>query len=474
MSDYDGTITFKDWLPDQPELNNPGLTDAKNCLPVSGTYESFAPLVNSGDALANRPLGAIEIYLPASNTRYVYAGQTTSAQQQLVALGTWTNVSSATYNAATTWEFVQFNELVFATNYANVPQYQTVGAASFTAAAVTGQAPRARRIARVHQFIVLGDTNDTANGARPYRIQWSSIDAPTDWPTPGSATAIAAQAGEQFLDSSWGPVNAITTGDQFGIVMQRGGLNRMTYVGGNVVFQFDKIAGAMGLFLPHSVVEVNGVWYYLSEAGVCATDGVSGVFLGYGKVDKTFFNTAVLASFEERVYGAVDPKRKLIKWCFPTTAGGTPDRLLILNYEEKRFSYATQTCNCLVSAPGDADTPRYIRAFDETHRVAKFTGTPGTAILTTGEMEPNPAGFSSVQGIKPLVDVTLNACTVAIGSRNNRTDAVSYTSEITANSRTGFANFRTEAKYHRARLTIAGTFNAAQGIEYQADASGYT
>jgi hypothetical protein len=79
-----------------------------------------------------------------------------------------------------------------------------------------------------------------------------------------------------------------------------------------------------------------------------------------------------------------------------------------------------------------------------------------------------------MQGIKPLVDVTLNAVTVAIGTRNDRSSSVSYTSETTANSRSGFANFRSEARYHRARLTITGTFNAAQGLEYEAVPSGYT
>jgi hypothetical protein len=472
MSEYDGTILFKEWLPDQPALANPGLTDAHNVLPIDDTYKSFAPLVASGNTLNARPLGAIETYQPASNIRYVYAGQTTTIMRQLIGLGTWTTVGSAFTTGTATWEFAVYDDLIFATNWFDTVQFQTLGGAAFTVASAS--APRARRIGKVGQFIVVGDTGEATNGEVPHRVQWPAIDDPTNWPLPGSATAIAGQAGEQFLDSTWGPVNAIVGGDQFGIVMQRGGLNRMTYVGGNAVFQFDKIAGALGLYLPHSVVEVNGLWYYISEGGIYVTDGVSAQAVGIGKVDRYFAENAILGSFEERVYGAVDPRNKLIKWCYPSGGLGVVDRLLVFNYERKRFSYATQTCNTLVSAPGDLSQPRYIRAFSDTHRAARFTGTPGTATLTTGEMEPNPAGYSEEFGIKPLLDVTLNAVTIAMGTRNTQQATPTYTSEQTANSRSGFANFRTSARYHRARLTISGTFNAAQGIEYQAEASGYT
>jgi len=473
MSEYDGTILFKEWLPDQPDLNNPGLTEAHNVLPMDGTYKSFLPLVASGNTLNSRPIGAIETYQPASNIRYIYAGQTTTIMRQLVGLGTWSTVGSGYTATSATWEFAVYDDLIFATNFLDTVQVQTLGAAAFAAPAL-GSPPRARRVGKVGQFIVLGDTGEATNGDVPHRVQWPAIDDPTNWPLPGSATAIASQAGEQFLDSQWGPVNAIVGGDQFGIVMQRGGLNRMTYVGGNTVFQFDKIAGALGLYLPNSVVEVNGLWYYISEGGIYVTDGVSAQPVGNGKVDRYFAENAILGSFEERVYGAVDSNRKIIKWCYPSGGLGTVDRLLIYNYQEKRFTYATQTCNTLISAPGDRSQVRYIRGFTDTHRAARFTGTPGTATLETGEVEPNPGGYACVQGIRALTDVTVNAVTVAMGTRDQQSDSVTYTSETTANSRTRIANFRGEARYHRARLKIAGTFNAAQGVQYQAEASGYT
>lgn len=475
MREADGVITFGDWLPDLPEYNNSGLLDAKNVLPLDGTYKPFKPLVSTGNALSARPIGAIEVYLPASNTRYVYAGLTQSIQRQLTAAGTWTDVKSTAYSASTTsWEFEVYDELVIATNYFNDPECQAAGTGSFAALATTGSAPKARRVGKIGQFIFLGDTNDGTNGAVPHRVQWGAVDDPRNWPTPGTLAAVTVQSGQQFLDSQWGPVMAIVGGDQFGIIMQRGGLTRVTYVGGAVVFQFDKIAGANGVYLPHSVVEDNGRWFFISESGICVTNGTSTEPVGYGKVDRTFLANA-FASFEERIYGAIDTQQKLIHWCYPSGALGVMDRLLILNHTEKRFTYAAETCDCLVTAAGDASSKSYIRAFASDLKIAKFTGTPtAAAVLTSGEQEFNPGLYTRAQGVKPHVVGTSPTVTVALGTRDSQGSAVTYTSETTPTARTGFSDFDSEARYHRARTTITGNFEKAMGLEYQQVPSGAT
>jgi hypothetical protein len=107
-------------------------------------------------------------------------------------------------------------------------------------------------------------------------------------------------------------------------------------------------------------------------------------------------------------------------------------------------------------------------------RLATFTGTPGTAILETGESEGNIGGMMFVRGVRPLVDVTVNAVTIAIGYRNDQNSTPTYTSEVTANSRSGECNFRNEARFQRVRMTVTGTFNSAQGVGVDAIPSGGT
>lgn len=95
--------------------------------------------------------------------------------------------------------------------------------------------------------------------------------------------------------------------------------------------------------------------------------------------------------------------------------------------------------------------------------VGRFGGAPGTAIIETGEVEGNENGRTYLSGIKPLVDTS--SVTVAVGTRSDQASAVTYTSEVTPTTRTGIADFRSDAKYHRVRLTITGTFTAALGIQ---------
>lgn len=472
MSDYDGTIFFKDWLPDQPDLNNPGLIEAKNAVPFSGTYQSFLPLSNTGGAtLSSRPLG----FMPTSNsgTNVLYVG--TQARLQASTEGGQYTLLSATLNEFTVWDFERFDDLVLATSYQNGAFLHTLGSASnFSTLGSPDAAPKASAIGIISQFVVLGNTNETVNGIVPHRIQWSGIDAPRSWPLPNSDTAVAQQAGEQFLNGGAGTVTAIVDADQYGLVFQMRAITRMTYIGPPAVFQFASISDDVGCPFPKSVIRVGGLAYFIATHGVFATDGVSIVPIGLGKVD-AWLQANLYRGAPTRVIAAANSQRNLIYWSFPSASDGVGSDLLIYHWKEKRFSRASQANEGIVSVIDSAGSvAAEIGGFGAGFTQGSFVGTPGNAVFTTGETEPNPGGFARMQGIKPLVDVTANAITVAMGTRNDRSSAVSYTGEITANARSGFANFRSEARYHRARLTIAGTFNAAQGLEYEAVPSGYT
>lgn len=95
--------------------------------------------------------------------------------------------------------------------------------------------------------------------------------------------------------------------------------------------------------------------------------------------------------------------------------------------------------------------------------LGRFGGTPGTAVIETGEAEGNPGAMTYVSGVKPKLDSA--AVTVSVGTRDDLSASVTYTSETAVNTRSGFADFRLTARYQRARLTITGSFNAAQGLD---------
>jgi hypothetical protein len=276
----DAVIQFKEWLPDLPDLNNPGLITADNIQYVNGQWKPFKGLNGSGGteitlSATAGPTGGI-FAQNSGSLSYVYVGIPTDGgfgDLYMATVGTTTGFvlkSQATYNSGSDWHFEQFDDFVLATNKQDAVQLHTIGSATnFVNLATTGTANNADAIGKVGRFILIGGKDDQ------YHLQWCAIGDIRNWPTPGSSTAQSLQAGEQFLNSQWGRVTGIKGGDQWGIVFQEFGLTRMNYVGGTTVWQFDEIEDSYGCYWNHSIVPANNRWYYLSLEGVCVTDGIT-------------------------------------------------------------------------------------------------------------------------------------------------------------------------------------------------------
>lgn len=482
----DATIIFKEWLPDQPELGNPGLLEALNVVSIDDAYEPFRPLAARSSTIGATTSayigGAFLAHWNGQSRAYAAIVDATAGASQLydsnTSLDTFTDRTPSVGITNTRWRFAQYDDLVIAAG-GSPPQSHTFGAtSSFTALATSGTAPGAQHVGIINKFVVIGAGD--VGGLGPNGVRWSGFDAPRSWPTPNSATAIAQQSGQESVDASLGLVTGIASGDQYGIVFQSFGLTRLTYIGPPAVFQFDQYERGRGLFFPHSLVQLGALSYFISSQGFCVTDGVQVIDIGEGKVNDTFLAELpdlVAAGMQYKVSGGADSERGLIYWAYPSSSANSyrPDRLFIYNTVTKRWTHAQQDVQFVAGGfvsgidASNVDTPV---GFDTVRRLATFSATAGSATFTTGETEINPGGFAHVSGVKPLIGATANAITVALGTRNNRTDAVSYTAETTANSRSGFCDFRSEARYHRARVTVTGTFNAAQGIEVDAVFSG--
>ena len=284
MNVLDGEVKFGEFLPDLPELNNPGLVEARNCIPVDDSYTDFPQLDVIGNAIGATVLGAFAAVDTAGDPE-IYAG----TNQDLFELvgSTWTDRSGATTFNATYWRFAQFDNYVFATDYTDDLVQKTIGAAA-NFAAVSG-APNARQIGVINRFLVLGDL-DQGSGAVPYKVQWSAIDDPTNWPTPGSATALSVESGEETLQSEHGAVTAIAGGQFWGLIFQKRAITRFTYVGGRVVFQIDNFERSRGCWCPRSHVQVGNISYFFAHDGVYATDGQAVIPIGEGRVNRWLLN----------------------------------------------------------------------------------------------------------------------------------------------------------------------------------------
>lgn len=468
------TVVFKEWMPDQADLGNPGLIRAENVLPLDSGYGPFLPLDTAlGTITQNSVVGAFAVNGSTKGSYYVYALGNLNYYE-----GGSGGLSFATRGSATASSnyerFAQYEDLVIAVGSGHEPKRHTIGSVSgFTTLATSGFAPEASAIGVVNQFVVLGDLVGTA-GTTAYSntLAWSSIDQPTNWPTPGSSTAIASQSGEQVMPLDLGAIQAIHGGDQRGVILQHKGVSRMTYVGPPAVFQFDLLDNTQGSHFPLGSVQVGQVVYFISARGFCRTDGVSVENIGAGVVDQFFWSTYSNSTFVSAGYC---PVNGLVYFSYPTTATAVCDALLIFNPRTNRWTYARQTLQRLVTpAQGYGALPRKIMGYataGSANEFGIFAATAGSAVLETGDTQFNEGGRALVDGIKPHVESsgTAPSMGVRIGVRNDLGTTPTYTTTANAHSRTGYANFRsagvTDGKYHRAELNITGNFEKVTGFD---------
>lgn len=483
-------IQFKAWTPDQPALGLDGLTEALNVLPLdNGAYASLpsatlaATSLTSGALVGTLPSSATvtgaAIFDSNGNIFYAVAGGTIFERAESSV--NWQTANTVTFGSEPA-QFIQYGRDVIATAKDAFPLYETpAGNVSFALLATTGAIPRAGCVGQVGQFVMIGNLTDTANVASPASVRWSAIANPRNWPEPNSSTALASQAGSQDLGFNGGEVTAILGGDQFAVILQTSKVTRCTYIGGTSVFQFDEIDNKNGNVFPNSAIRVNDVCYFISYNGFMRTNGVVVEPIGAGVVDDYFWSQITTFAGTQHVRCAYDYVRNNIYWTWPMISASS-ENMLIYNTMTNRWTRSNLGLPSLVASSSSQRPPilatnayRYpLYAFNLFNRLMRYNGPPSTAILTTGETEMNEGGRTFVSGVKPVVDVTANAVTVALGTRDDNQAAVTYTSETTANSRSRYCDFRSDARYHRARVTISGTFNAAQGLQFNAVPSGQT
>jgi hypothetical protein len=491
-------VPVAEYMPDQPDLQNPGSGFVRNCLPrTARSYGPMPSLAAYSNGLTARCQGAFACQDAAGNVN-AFAGDAAQLYRLVGGTTSWADVSKAGGYATVNdqrWSPALFGARVLMTNFTDPIQSFVIGtSASF--ADLAAAAPRARHLAVVRDWLVAGNTFDPANGSQPQRIWWPAIDDPTNWPTPGTSAAAAVQSDFQDLvgDAGWvqGIVGNLGAAD--GAVFQERAITRMNYVGPPAIFSFTTAEGARGTPAPGSIAQLGAVVYYLGEDGFYAFDGSRSTPIGANKIDKTFF-ADLDQSYFHRISAAVDPINKLCLWAYPGigNSGGNPNRILAYNWSLDRFTVSDLACELILRSLGfgysldglDAtgstlDTLPFsldsrawtggrilLSAFDPAHRLSYFTGAALSPTVDTGEAQLFPGTRAVVTNARPIVDGGVPS--VALGTRERIIDPVSYGTAVAVDA-IGNAPQRSAARYHRARLTLpAGAgFTHIGGVEIDA------
>jgi hypothetical protein len=471
-------LGFPEWLPDLPDYDSPGSQTITNVQPQASHYEpEFGLQETSSNALTARCQGAAS-FASAGGLAYNVAGDAT----KLYILNTsnsWTNVSKVggyTTSNEIYWQFCQFNEIIIATNLSDPVQAYTMGS-STAFNDLAGSPPHALFVINVRNFLVLLNTDNS-----PYTVQWSDSDAPTTW--------TGGLSGEVQIDSNLGEIQG-AVGGEYGIIFCERGTYRMDFIGSPAVFSFSKIEISPGCLCPYSIVPFGDKIFYVGQDGFYVFANNQSLPIGKDKINQFFFDDAS-TNYLVRANACHAVTNNLIRFIYASGSNGTTaDRMIIFNYAVNRFSYRNDImleyifqgrsegytidgAGTIFSSIDNMNLPYNSKfwtggeilttAFSTNHKSGTFTGTASTALLETNEQALTKQGdFSVVTSLQPLISGNSNS-SIQIGTRNNIFDNVTYSGSTTLNS-VGFYPVRATGRFMRARVTINGGFNKAQGLQ---------
>lgn len=466
------SIVFKEWAPDKPDLGADVLITAKNVIPSVNGYRCFKTFTATS---ATSPAAAVANSFAANSetkgSQYIYV----SAGDYYVSANFGAFASRGGSTVGAEGGITQFDNLVIAVGNGHVPWKHTVGSSSnVSTLASSGTAPACSVVGVIGRFVVLGDllVSTLGSTARSNVIQWSTIDDPTRWPTPNSATATAEQSGEQIMPSLLGAVTGIHGGDQFGVILQVGGVSRATYEGPPTVFRFDVIDQNNGSLFQRGSINVNGLTYFISRNGFCRTNGVQVDRIGLGKVDRFFWDSIDISFAKDLLNCGYDPLNNLIQYTFPANGSQSCNRMMSYSIDTDSWAYSDATVNALIT-PNKAFQGQETMIGIANGFLGRFEGTAGAAVIETSDAEFNAGGRAWVDGIKPNIESSATAPSIGvrIGFRDDLATAPSYTSTTGPTAATGFADFRVDAKYVRAEFNVLGNFDRFPSMVASVDPS---
>lgn len=488
-------IEFGEYLPDVAPLDNEGLLIAENVLPSTAGYTSVPdPSPFSDNEIDSRPQGAFSAR--STNTAYgvVYTFVGTDDKLYSFDANSFTDVSKGGgYSTAEkeSWEFVQWGNTVIATNFDDDIQVITLGSTPF--ADLGGTPPKARHIATIDNFLVVGNTWDSTDGFQPTRVRWAGINTSTDW-----AVSPSTQADFQDLRNDAGFVQKVV-GGEFGVIFQERAITRMSYIGSPLIFQFDEIESHRGCLAPNSVIKIGNDIAFLSQDGFYIFNGNQTIPIGDGKINRTFFADVDISKLHLMSVDAY-PQQNIICWSYASlnADGNLPDRILFFNYSQEskiRWSYAvlehsllfspistSYTLDGLDAVSTDLDTGIIYSLDDPIWQgsinilatinpdlglsLFQTGGAQLDATIQTGEAQLSQPDRTYLSLIRPHIDKADGVVSVQIGVRNLEADTYTLGNEYFMNSG-GFVPVRANARFMRAQFNMTGFFADAQGFDIQ-------
>ena len=483
-------IRFGEWLPDQPDLDNAGVTVATNVVPAANGYRSFPSFVSFSNAADDRVRGLAAVKDTGANV-FLFAGDSGKLYRFNQGTSNLDDVSksgSPAYDLTgdERWRFVQFGTKVIASGGTG-EELQVFDVGTDSAFSNLGGSPPKSDFLAVVRDQVWTANIDEGSGRVPNKVRWSAINNEASW------TIGTDQADSQIIPDA-GAITGLVGGERAVILMERA-IAVAYYVGSPLIYEINRVETQRGCPFPNSVASVGGDVYYLARDGFFRFSGTQSLPIGAEKVNEFFFKDFNEAQIE-RMSCAVDPENQIVGWSYVSNnaTDTTPDKILIYNYAINRWSIIEQQCELLAplftpaytlealdnlaatldALPAPLDSALYkggqfFFGGSKDKKIHGFTGSKLTGTIETSEFGLTQAKHTLVTRTVPYFKD--GSVTMQIGARDRQDDDVSFDSG-SALTDEGFCQHRVQGRFHRARMTITGDWNFAQGIDVEGKALG--
>ena len=487
-------IKFGEWLPDMPEIDNPGCVNVQDVIPFGpGGYKPFPDFAESSTtALSGVCLGAVTA-TGSDGIVYSYAGDATTLYYLNGSV--WTSATTGYTLSAPEerWEFVKVPnaDKMLACSIGEDVQVITLSGTTFSAYFTSTLKPKATHMAQVGSFLMLLNVDE--GGTRyPDRLRWSSITDPADMDASAANQSDSEDLGGEY---GWGQrLIGGTTGTAF---LERA-IFRATYVGSPSVFRIDPVETNRGALAPGGVIRVGRMIYFLAHDGFFLWDGLESHPIGDRKVNKFFFDNAD-SNYHDAIATALDPENQVIMWSFASTSatGGVPDRILMYHWPSGWWGKAHVTTEFIQTGfttgltleqldnisgsidalPFSLDSKAWeggivqATGFNSSHQSGTFSGSNLAATIDTGVRQLHPGKSSLVSGAIPVVDG--GTPTVAVAGAKRMNDTFTFETAV-AQTTDGNVPLRNKNRYHKFRLVMAagGSWTHASGVQPIASETG--
>lgn len=169
-------------------------------------------------------------------------------------------------------------------------------------------------------------------------VAWSVPNNPADYTSSGAGNAyITGQKIVRGMPLRGGPGNSPS-----GLFWSADSLIRGSYVGGTQIFQFDTISSQSSILSAQSVIEYDGIFYWIGTDRFLMFNGV--VREVENNMNINFFFDNLNYAQRQKVFAYKVPRFGEIWWCFPFGDSEEPNHAVIYNVRENTW-YDTELPN---------------------------------------------------------------------------------------------------------------------------------